>query len=239
MTQFQQKLTKGVDALLLSQRVAEDVRQLILSGELAPGARIGQEELAERFGTSRIPVREALRQLESDGLVILVPNSGARVAKLDLSECLEIYKIRERLEPLALSEAVANMSDAEIDELEGLVAQMERAQDTEEFLRLDREFHLASYRAAGMQQLIGMVERFWNTTQHYRRAFTELVGEKGSWVIHTEHRLMLDAIRRRDAEGAGHVLFEHIRRTRFELERHSEVFRSPERTDSRRKPRGA
>jgi DNA-binding GntR family transcriptional regulator len=225
------------EALLLSQRVAGDVRRLILSGELAPGSRIGQEELAERFGTSRIPVREALRQLESDGLVVLVPNSGARVAKLDLTECLEIYKIRERLEPLALSEAVARMTDAEIDALEHLVAQMEHAHDTEEFLRLDREFHLASYRAAGMQQLIGMVERFWNTTQHYRRAFTNLVGEKGSWVIHAEHRLMLDALRRRDAEGAGHVLFEHIRRTRFELERHSEVFRAPEPAESRRKPR--
>jgi DNA-binding GntR family transcriptional regulator len=237
MTKYRPHLNTSVDALLLSQRVAEDVRNLILSGELAPGCRIGQEELAARFGTSRIPVREALRQLESDGLVTLVPNSGARVAKLDLGECLEIYKIRERLEPLALSEAVANMTEKEIDELEKLVIGMEKASDTEEFLRLDREFHLASYRAAGMQQLVGMVERFWNTTQHYRRAFTNLVGENGSWVIHSEHRLMLDALRRRDAEGAGHVLFEHIRRTRFELERHREVFRTPESEDKRRRPR--
>jgi DNA-binding GntR family transcriptional regulator len=227
--------TRDVDSLLLSERVTNSIRKLILSGELQPGSRIGQEQLAEQFGTSRIPVREALKRLESDGLVSLVPNSGAWVARLDLSECIEIYKIRERLEPLALSEAVPHMTDEEIDELAHLVERMEKAAETEEFLRLDRDFHLASYRAADMQQLIGMVERFWNTTQHYRRAFTKLIGSQGSWVIHAEHRLMIDAFRRRDAEGAAHILFEHIRRTRFELERNKDVFRGPEPVGPRRK----
>jgi DNA-binding GntR family transcriptional regulator len=130
---------RDVDEGLLSERVTNSIRKLILSGELQPGSRIGQEQLAEQFGTSRIPVREALKRLESDGLVSLVPNSGAWVAKLDLSECIEIYKIRERLEPLALSEAVAHMTEEEIDELARLVERMEKAADTEEFLRLDRE----------------------------------------------------------------------------------------------------
>src|SRR5262245_18748977 len=121
---------KDLDSVLLSERVTNSIRKLILSGELQPGSRIGQEQLAEQFGTSRIPVREALKRLESDGLVSLVPNSGAWVAKLDLSECLEIYKIRERLEPLALGEAVANMSDEEIESLAALVEQMEHAADT-------------------------------------------------------------------------------------------------------------
>src|SRR5262245_15516806 len=83
------------------QRVTNEIRTLILSGELAPGSRIRQEELAERFNTSRIPVREALRRLESEGLIILVPNSGGWVARLDLAECLETYMMRERLEPMA------------------------------------------------------------------------------------------------------------------------------------------
>lgn len=209
-----------VDLTLASQRVTESIRQLILNGELPPGSRIRQEDLAERFGTSRIPVREALRRLESEGLVLLVPNSSAWVAKIDMAECIEVYKIRERVEPLALSEAVSNMSEADIDALELLVQRMERATSTEEFLRLDREFHLASYRASGMQQLYAMVERFWNSTQHYRRAFTKLLGHNGNWIIHSEHRLMIDALRRRDAESAAHLLAEHIRRTRVELERH-------------------
>ena len=214
------------DQGLIGHRVTDMIRELILSGELAPGSRISQESLAARFGTSRIPVRDALNRLESDGLVLLKPSSGAWVAKLDLEECLEIYKIRERIEPLALSEAVARISDEEIAALEALVEEMIGTHDTETFLRLDREFHLASYRAAGMQQLVQMVERFWNSTQHYRRAFTNLMGTERGWIIHAEHRLIIDAIRRRDSEGAGHVLFEHIRRTRFELERHKELFHS-------------
>ena len=81
---------------LIGHRVTDMIRDLILSGELVPGSRISQESLAARFGTSRIPVRDALNRLESDGLVVLKPNSGAWVAKLDLNECIEIYKIRER-----------------------------------------------------------------------------------------------------------------------------------------------
>lgn len=223
------------DSARTSHRVTESIRALILAGELAPGSRIGQEELAARFGVSRIPVREALSRLESDGLVVLKPNSGASIAKLDLAECLEIYKIRERIEPLALSEAVERMREEEIDDLERLAAEMSLTEDTEIFLRLDREFHLASYRAAEMQQLLGMIERFWNTTQHYRRAFTNILGKEGSWIIHAEHRLIIDALRRRDPEGAGHLLFEHIRRTRFELARHKDLFPTPEAPAPRRK----
>ena len=80
------KSRNGAKSAPLSDQVTANIRELILNGELEPGVRIGQESLAERFGTSRIPVRDALRQLESEGLVILVPNSSARVAKLDVAE---------------------------------------------------------------------------------------------------------------------------------------------------------
>ena len=209
---------------LRGPRVTETIRAMILSGELAPGSKISQDALATRFGTSRIPIREALSRLESDGLVVMEPHRGAWVAKLDLQECLEIYKIRERLEPLVLSEAVAKITDEEIDALEALVVEMTTTDDPDTFLRLDREFHLASYRAAHMRQLGGMVERFWNTTQPYRRAFTRLIGNEGNWIIHAEHKLIIDALRQRDAERAGRLLHEHIRRTRFELARHEELF---------------
>ncbi len=221
------------ESMRTSDRVTTSIRELILSGGLLPGERISQEDLASRFGVSRIPVREALNRLESDGLVVLKPNSGAWVAKLDLAECIEVYKIRELIEPLALSEAARHIDSAEIDRLEQLVVEMSNTDDTETFLRLDRQFHLASYQPAQMRQLLGIIERFWNTTQHYRRAFTMLLGCTGSWVIHTEHRLIIDAIRRRDFDGAAHVLYEHIRRTRFELARHRDLF-PPTRTPVRR-----
>lgn len=209
---------------LITDRVTEGIRTLILSGELPPGSRISQDELAVRFAVSRIPVRGALSRLESGGLVALKPSSGAWVAKVDLAECLEIYMIRERLEPLALGQSVPKMADCTIDSLDRLVKDMAATPDTETFLKLDRSFHLASYQDAGMKQLLMMIERFWNTTQHYRRAFTTLLGSERNWIIHAEHRLIVDAIRRRDAEGAAHMLAEHIRRTRCELAQHPDLF---------------
>ena len=211
----------------LGNQVTSGIRDLILSGELQPGMRIGQDDLATTFGTSRLPVRDALRQLESEGLVILTPNSSARVAKLQLDECAEIYKIRELVEPLALAESIPNMSEDDIRALEASVTEIEQTTDSDVFLKLDREFHLSSYRAARMPQLKVLVERFWNTTQPYRRAYTRMVWERGNWIINSEHRLLLEAIRRRDATDAGRILEMHIRRTRLQLSRHPEIFDVP------------
>jgi len=225
---------------LLSQRVTNEIRELILSGELAPGERIGQEALAERFGTSRIPVREALRRLESEGLVRLVPNSGASVAKLDLHECLEIYKIRELLEPLALSESIPHLRDDDILALEEAAAAMEATEDSDAFLRLDRAFHLSSYRGAKTLRLRALVENYWNTTQHYRRAYVGLIWPQGNWIIFYEHKLLVEAIKRRDVEEAGRILASHIRRTRLELQRHREIFpQHASRRRGARKPKAA
>ncbi|MFS8035463.1 GntR family transcriptional regulator [Xanthobacter sp. AM11] len=208
------------EAGVRSHAIAADLRAGILAGDYAPGTRVRQEELAERYGTSRIPVREALRDLESEGLVVLVPNSGAWIAKTDINECVEIYKIRERIEPLALSESIRHMDEDTIARLAGLCAQIEASQEVEEFLKLDRAFHLLSYKAAGMPTLLAMIERFWNTTQHYRRAYSHVIGKDGQWIIHSEHRLIMEAIRRRDAVDVQHLLESHIRRTRLQLQAH-------------------
>jgi len=208
----------------LSDQVTAKIRELILNEELRPGTRIGQEALAKRFGTSRIPVRDALRQLESEGLVILTPNSSARVAKLDAQECSEIYKIRERIEPLALAESIPRMSDEDVAALERAADRIERTMDSDVFLRLDREFHLSSYRAANTPRLMALIERYWNTTQPYRRAYTNMVWQKGNWIINSEHRLLVEAIGRRNVDDAGQILTLHIRRTRQELIRHMELF---------------
>jgi DNA-binding GntR family transcriptional regulator len=207
-----------------SRRIARDLRTSILEGTLAPGARIYQEEIADKFGASRLPVREAFRILESEGLVMLVPNSGAWVSKLNLKECVEIYKIRERIEPLALSESIGGLSAETITRIEALALEIENGEDIESFLKLDREFHLLTYQASQMPSLNAMVERFWNTTQQYRRAYTKLLGSEKRWIINYEHRLLVEAIKRRDGEEAERVLHGHIRRTRKELEKHRDLF---------------
>ena len=209
-------------------RVAEVLRNDILQGRIPPGARIRQEELAARLGVSRVPVREALRVLEADGLVTLVANTGAWVAHLSLIECEEIYQIRERVEPLLLRYAAPRLGEDELRRLEDLSMQMEASTDLEQFLRLDREFHLLSYSTADTVVLSELVHRLWNTTQHYRRAFSGTLDSRSQRVVHDEHHMITAALRDGDVAGAEHVLEGHIRRTRRRLSEHPEVFQIPD-----------
>jgi DNA-binding GntR family transcriptional regulator len=212
-------------ALSSPSRVAETLREEILNGTLAPGERIVQEDIAERFGASRQPVRDALRLLEGDGLVTLKANSGAWVSKLSESECDEAYLVRERLEPLLLSQSIPNLTSAQHARLVELVQEIENTKDIESFLRLDREFHLLSYSGAQDGMLSEFVERIWNTTQHYRRAFAKLNNFATSEVTHMEHKLILDGILRKDSPQAERALESHIRRTRVTLAEHKEIFK--------------
>jgi DNA-binding GntR family transcriptional regulator len=206
------------------QRIAASLREAILSGGYAPGARIRQEDIAEEFGASRLPVREALRILESDGLVTLVANTGAWVAHLSLEECQELYQIRERIEPLLLSYSLPGLDPQTLDRLGELANEMQAGSDLETFLHLDREFHLLSYSGADTTILGDTVQRLWNSTQHYRRAFTLLLGPDGNRAVHYEHQLLVGALRRGDSEEAERVLYGHIRRTRLELLKHPDIF---------------
>lgn len=205
-------------------RIAGELRDAILAGDYAPGTRIRQEDLAGRYGASRVPVREALRMLEAEGLLTLVANTGAWVAKLTLADCEELYRIRERIEPLLLSYSVPSLGTATIDRLARLADEMEDASDVEQFLALDREFHLGSYAAADTAVLGDLVLGLWNRTQHYRRAFTRVFRSEGERSVHHDHHLLVAAFRRGDIEEAERILAAHIRRTRLELARHPEIF---------------
>ena len=216
-----------------SSRIADRLRAAILEGSYAPGERIRQEDLAARSGASRIPVREALRMLDAEGLVTLVANSGAWVTRLTLDECVETYLIRERLEPLLLRMSLPHLAEATVDRLAALAAGMEADQDLDAFMRADREFHLASYAGAASGPTGQIIARMWNTTQHYRREFTRRAASSGLSVTHLEHRLLLDSIRRQDADDAERVLVTHIRRTRLELAQHPEIFALPAGTAGR------
>jgi len=209
-----------------SSRIADLLRTAILRGEYAPGERIRQEDVAQRFGASRVPVREALRTLEADGLVTLSANVGAWVSRLNLAECDEIYQTRERIEPLLLRYALPTITPSQLDRLDELVVEMADTTDVERFLELDREFHLGAYSRVETAVLGDLVNRLWNTTQHYRRAFTLLLDEASTRILHDEHRMLADAIRSNDSDHAERILEGHIRRTRLGLARHPEVFES-------------
>ncbi len=105
----------------VTKTIVRDLREAILNGHLEPGHRLPQESLATRYQASRVPVQQALRELEDEGLVTLAPNAGARVARLDLSELVDVYRAREAIEPMVLEESVVRLTQEAIDRIEALV----------------------------------------------------------------------------------------------------------------------
>lgn len=207
------------DGRLLSVRIADEIRRAVLDGEMLPGTRVGQEWLAAKFGASRIPVREALRQLQSEGLVVLAPNRGGWIADVTSQESIEVYKIREVLEPLAISESVPRLTDEDIASLEATMQRLERVGSVQEYIPLDREFHLKTYSRAPMPHLRDMIERYWNSTQHFRRWFVkDSLAKDGLPFSDPQHLMLMEAIRSRDADAASTLVRLHIRRTRLLIE---------------------
>jgi DNA-binding GntR family transcriptional regulator len=223
-----QPVSVAAGAPVASQRIAAELAERILSGDLPPGTRIKQDELAAELATSRIPVREALRILAARGLVTLRANSGAWVTQMRLQDLQLSYRMRERLEPLLLEESLPHLTEDQVSRMREIQEQIEHNDDVERFLVLDREFHWTSYSGHQAAQLADIIARLWDSTQHYRRAFTRLAGHERSWVIAAEHRLLIEAIDSADTVAAASVLEQHIRRTRIELAHHPELFAADE-----------
>lgn len=206
------------------QKIASGLREAILSGDYSPGERLVQEEVAERFGGSRLTVREALKDLESDGLVTFVANAGARVAQLSLTECIEVYQMRERIEPLLIRYSADALDQQRLDTLTAMAQELEKVDSPDEFVDLDRNFHLAMYQGADTSVLGDLVTKLWNKTHPYRRAYTRSVDSIARQVFHDEHRMLLRALSDGDLDLAENLVAVHIRRTRQHLERHPDVF---------------
>ena len=217
----------------LTELVTGKLREEILRGHLQPGERIVQESVARRYGTSRLPVREALRHLVSEGFVVHQRDVGARVASIDRRELIEVYKIREHLEPEMVREAVPQLQPREIDDMHRLVLKSEECQsDLNEYLKFDRQFHFIILRAARMPRFLKIAEGLWDTTRLYRSIFAGAQKRLDISVI--EHRLFLDAIERRAADDAAQICTIHTRRARLALseEVQSESGGSPTAGDS-------
>ena len=209
----------------LAEKVREAIREQILVGRYRPGERIRQEALAREHGTSRIPIREALRQLTSEGLVVLEPHVGASVARLDRRELDEVYQIRERVEPFAIAQSAGLLSDEQIEVLTQLLEKMDEAagrEDVGRWIELDRDFHLRTFAAAPLPRLLSLIDGLWSTTQQYRRLYGLLPNRFE--IARVEHWLLLDALQRRDAQDAERMLTMHIRRTRLTLDEHADLF---------------
>ncbi|NUR57878.1 MAG: GntR family transcriptional regulator [Catenulispora sp.] len=184
------------------QFVLAEVRRAITSGELKPGSAIRQEALAERLEVSRVPLREALKTLEGEGLVSYRAHRGYRVAELSMADLREVYRLREILEAEAVRAAMP-LDDAVFAELEAAQALVEQAAErgaVEEMARANRRFHFALYEAAGMPRLLRIIGTLWDSTDAYRSLY--YAGADNRRHVLAEHRAALAALRAGDAEGA-------------------------------------
>ncbi len=216
---------KSNELTTVATHVADQIRTMILDHRFKPNEPLLQDKIAQDLGTSRIPVREALRLLENEGLVVIRSHSSARVSRMDFAECVEIYKIRERLEPLALQESIANLSNSQIEHVASLAESLAAPESTGAvWLERDRLFHLGTYAGITSPRLLKLITNYWNSTQHYRRAVVSTFSDLDHQIAFCEHTLLVDAIETRNAAIAQDILRIHITRAGTRLANNSGLF---------------
>ncbi|MFD1504865.1 GntR family transcriptional regulator [Georgenia yuyongxinii] len=195
----------------LSDRVTAELHRLILIGELPAGSPLPIQSLAERFSTSAMPVREALRRLASLGLVDIAAHRGARVRDLTVADLEDTYRMRLTLEPLAVSlaaerseESVAQLAEDALDRHEQHLG----AGALEDARRAHTDFHFSLYRGSGSRWLVRAIEPVWQNSERYR--FSAHRGDSDPHRSHAEHMHILKAYRASDAVAAELAMREHL-----------------------------
>ena len=170
---------EALTRLTVADAVTDRLRHLILSGEIAHGAPLRQDALAEEMGTSRIPVREALSRLEGEGLASSLPHRGYVVTPLSRDEIVELYELRAQLEPELIRHAIPNMTAADLDGAAAIFAQFKTALDTKDmdsWGELNRQFHLALYRPSGRVRTLEIVRGLLINSDRYTRFLLQEFG---------------------------------------------------------------
>jgi len=188
----------------------ERLRADLLSGELKPGEQLVQETLAERYGVSRVPVREAMKMLESEGQVDYHPHRGYFVAELSVDDLLEVYRLRALLEAEAIERAVPRLSDDDVTVIVSLLADVDRAAAAPDVVALttaNRRFHFAIFDASGMPRLTRLLAQLWDATDMYRALY--FASRPNRERVAVEHRAMAEALRGRDAAALVRLHAEH------------------------------
>ncbi|SDY92300.1 DNA-binding transcriptional regulator, GntR family [Saccharopolyspora shandongensis] len=190
-------------------RAVELIRQMMRSQELLPGQPLRQEALAERLGVSRVPVREALKALEAEGVVRHQPNVGYTVARLSAEELRQSYLMRAALEAVVLRE-LPRLSTAQIIELTEINERIEEAAEAVDVLRiieLNHDFHFVIFRSSGLNLIVDEIERIWKMTEAYRAVY--IYDESARRRIVREHRQLINALRRGQTERAIAIMDSH------------------------------
>jgi len=207
-----------------AEQVFKRIQSAIVEGQIAPGSKISEPELAKRYGISRGPLREAMHRLEGQKLLVRVPHIGARVVSLSAKELIELYQVREALEGLACRLAAEHMPPAEIDELRRVLELHEQDAAFQAGIGYyqqegDFDFHYRIIKGSGNQALTRLLgDELYQLMRMYRLQFASTPKRPRQAFI--EHHRILDALAARDGELAEMLMQRHIAASRRNIEQH-------------------
>jgi len=187
--------------LTLRERIVEFVKDAIIKGRLKPGGRVPESELAEMFGISRTPIREAFRQLESEGFITFTPRKGAIVSPITDKDVIEFYAIKGLLEGYAAKMACCKISDKEIRRMEDLNSQMTKCaerNDVKNFFKLDNQLHDVFLKICGNDKLYNLIYVLVQQFERFRKTSLSLSGRM--WSSVKQHNEIIEAFKKRDVD---------------------------------------
>lgn len=193
----------------LREIVFESMREAIISGVLEPGERLMEIQLAEEMGVSRTPVREAIRKLELEGFVVMIPRKGAYVAGVSHKDVADVFEIRAALEGLAAGLAAERVTEEEIEQMERiLLSPSDEEMDLEDIVESDTDFHALVYKASRNERLIQILANLREQIQRFRATSLAVPGRIKDAI--DEHRAIVEALARHDVEEAQSLAMSHI-----------------------------
>jgi DNA-binding GntR family transcriptional regulator len=211
-TDLASSLPIGHPRVTAREFVHDTLRRAILSGALPGGTRLVQADLANQLSVSTTPVREALRDLVAEGLVVFRAHAGAVVRQLDSEELVELYEIRQALEPLALRRAIARITPIQLATADALVRAMEQEGDPAAWAALNRSFHGVLEEAAHASFIRSVLKGIQDIAAIY--VARSLIAEPNRIISgNKEHRALLSAVQRKDADTAESILVAHLEST--------------------------
>ena len=199
--------------ITIPEQIAAALREEIVTGQLAAGTRLRQNEIAQRFGVSTTPVREAFGLLQSDGLVQIDPHRGVTVFLPTIQDLIEHYEIRMALEMLAAEKAAAHFQAQDAPPLIALLDEMLATTDAVRYVELNQQFHLGLYRLGGRSRLVTMIEELRNASLAYNHLYAAADVPRDAERLDAEHREILAACQANDPVRAAAAVRHHIQQT--------------------------
>ena len=217
------RVTMGQDDSMMLQRdtlpmqVLNKMMDWIMDGKLKMGEKLNTEELARQLGVSRMPIREALKSLEKMGLAESIPYVGVKLVSLEQEDVLQIYLMRQLLEPLAAGEACKKITEEQIHELEEIhkeyipIVEADEI-DAKKLYLQNRKFHFAIYSISEMDRVCAMIESLWDTLSFFKLIYGRDVikNTNGAKNMIAEHQGYVDALKDRDAERLKKSLYDTL-----------------------------